>query len=263
MKKRLDTLLVERGIAPSRQKANAFIICGNIIVNGEKVRKPAARVDDDSIIDYQLLNKGYVSRGGIKLEGALEDFQIDVNGKFCLDIGASTGGFTDCLLQNGARRVIALDVGKNQINYRLRSDFRVTVVEGFNARYIDQYKPHEQIDIVTIDVSFISLRLIVIPLLKVIDDTATVIPLIKPQFELRRPYRGFRGVVFDPARHIDILKDLNTFFSSNGYDVCQYTKSRLCGPKGNVEYFAFLRVRSKDSEGNCKNLEKEIEHLVH
>ncbi|UCB47225.1 MAG: TlyA family RNA methyltransferase [Spirochaetota bacterium] len=263
MKKRLDTLLVERGIASSKQKANAFITCGNIIVNGEKVRKPATRVNDDSIIDYHQTNEGYVSRGGIKLEGALKDFQIDVSGAYCLDIGASTGGFTDCLLQSGAREVIALDVGKNQIDYRLRSDSRVSVVEGFNARFIDQFKPCRQIDIVTIDVSFISLRLIVTPLLKIVSDDTIIIALIKPQFELEKPYKGFKGVVHDPALHIEILKGLNEFFFLNGYNVAGYTKSKIRGPKGNIEYFALMRVKSEDSEDNSKILNKEIEQLVH
>jgi 23S rRNA (cytidine1920-2'-O)/16S rRNA (cytidine1409-2'-O)-methyltransferase len=263
MKKRLDSLLVERGIAGSRQKANAYIVCGNIFVNGEKVRKPAARVDNDVHIDYRLTNKGYVGRGGIKLEGALEDFHVDVIGAFCLDIGASTGGFTDCLLQRGARRVVALDVGKNQIDYRIRCDSRVSVVEGFNARFIDRYITNEHIDIVTIDVSFISLRLIVAPLLKIIGEDTTVIPLIKPQFELGRPYRGFKGVVDDPVLHIDILKGLNKFFFSLGYKVVQYTRSKIQGPKGNVEYFALLRVEPEERERNLKGLEHEIEKLVH
>jgi 23S rRNA (cytidine1920-2'-O)/16S rRNA (cytidine1409-2'-O)-methyltransferase len=263
MKKRLDSLLVERGIAGSRQKANAFIICGNILVNGEKIRKPAARVNDDVHIDYHLINKGYVGRGGIKLEGALEDFHVDVMDAFCLDIGASTGGFTDCLIKRGARRVVALDVGKNQIDYRIRRDSRVSVVEGFNARFIDRYITNEHIDIVTIDVSFISLRLIVAPLLKIIDEATTVIPLIKPQFELGKPYRGFKGVVDDPILHINIIKGLNEFFFSVGYNVVKYTKSKIQGPKGNVEYFALLRVESEEQEKNTGKLEHEIEKLVY
>ncbi len=240
-KERLDKLIVNRNIIHNRERARAYILGGNITVNGEKVLKPAALVDNNSDIRVCLQNKGYVSRGGIKLEGALEDLKIDVCDSYCLDIGVSTGGFTDCLLKRGAKKVVAVDVGKNQIDYSLRSDPRIIVIEGFNARYIDRLKLEQPPDIVTIDVSFISIRLILKPLGFVIDNRTRVISLIKPQFELEKPHKGFRGVIKDRGVHLDILNDLNVFFFTTGYSVDGYTFSKIKGPKGNIEYFACLR----------------------
>jgi 23S rRNA (cytidine1920-2'-O)/16S rRNA (cytidine1409-2'-O)-methyltransferase len=240
-KERLDKLIVDRNIIHTRERARAYILGGNITVNGEKVLKPAALVDNNSDIRVCLPNKGYVSRGGIKLEGALEDLKIDVRDSYCLDIGASTGGFTDCLLKRGAKKVVAVDVGKNQIDYGLRSDPRIIIIEGFNARYIDRLKLERPPDIVTIDVSFISIRLILKPLGFVIDKKTKVITLIKPQFELEKSHKGFRGVIKERELHLDILNDLNAFFFIAGYSVDGYTFSKIKGPKGNIEYFAYLR----------------------
>ncbi len=267
MKKRLDSLVVERKITVTRERAKAYIIGGNITVDGETVRKPAAMVSEDSKLRLALTNEGYVSRGGLKLEGALKDFNIAVTGAYCIDIGASTGGFTHCLLRHGAQRVTALDVGKNLLDYSLRNDPRVTVVERFNARHIDRLYTgpsslDERIDIVTIDVSFISLRLILPPLLDIIDESVTVLTLIKPQFEIERPYKGFRGVVRDPEIHIRILKGLNSFFYSTGYTVFCYTASGLRGPKGNIEFFASLKKSSPGSTAEGKLMEETIEDVV-
>jgi 23S rRNA (cytidine1920-2'-O)/16S rRNA (cytidine1409-2'-O)-methyltransferase len=272
MKKRLDTLLVEKGIAQSRERAKAYIVAGSITVNGETVRKPAVMVDELSCINLVRANDGYVSRGGIKLEGALVDFGIDVNGKRCLDVGASTGGFTHCLLEHGARSVLALDIGKNLIDYRLRNDRRVTVVEKFNARNLDRlgiekYGSGGPFDIVTIDVSFISLRLVLPPLLTIITTAATALALIKPQFELKKPYRGFKGVVRDPKVHLEVLQDMNYFIFKTGYTAVGYTVSRLRGPKGNVEFFACIRkaadcgLRSRGLQTDGY-MEAQIEALV-
>jgi 23S rRNA (cytidine1920-2'-O)/16S rRNA (cytidine1409-2'-O)-methyltransferase len=267
MKKRLDSLVVERRITESREKAKAYIIGGNITVNGDTVRKPAALVHEDSRVELALVNEGYVSRGGIKLEGALKHFNIDVEGTCCLDLGASTGGFTDCLLRYGARNITAVDVGKNLIHYRLKNDSRVIVVERFNARYIDRLYDRKccrsgHIDIVTIDVSFISLRLILSPLLQIIDESATVVALIKPQFEIDRPYRGFRGVISNPETHISILNGLNDFFFSHGYEVIGYTVSKLRGPKGNVEFFTCLKKAQPCGASKRKLMGKAIRELV-
>ncbi len=262
MKKRLDKLILEKKILKTRERAKAYIICGNITVDGEKIRKPAALVSENSDIRVHLSNKGYVSRGGIKLEGALEHFNIDVKGAFCLDIGASTGGFTDCLIKKGARHVIALDVGKNQIDYKLRTDARVTLIERYNARYIDHLNLEDHLDIVTIDVSFISLKPIVKPLLHIIDESANVFALIKPQFELERPYRGFRGVVNDRSLHIRIIQNLNDYFFTVGYIVKGYIRSPLRGPKGNIEYFAFLKKRDNDFENQVATWNRVIEEVV-
>jgi 23S rRNA (cytidine1920-2'-O)/16S rRNA (cytidine1409-2'-O)-methyltransferase len=168
MKERLDKLITDKNIIESREKAKALIIAGHIFVEGERITKPGARVEITADIQVRVSNRGYVSRGGVKLEGALKDFSLVVNGAYCLDIGASTGGFTDCLLRKGACHVIALDVGKNQLDYRLRTDSHVTVVEKFNARFIDTFDFERVPDIVSIDVSFISIECIVRPLRKVI-----------------------------------------------------------------------------------------------
>jgi 23S rRNA (cytidine1920-2'-O)/16S rRNA (cytidine1409-2'-O)-methyltransferase len=267
MKKRLDSLVVERGITSSRERAKAYIIGGNITVNGDTVIRPAAMVREDSKLELALLNDGYVSRGGVKLEGALKDFNIDVKGANCLDIGSSTGGFTDCLLRYGAGHVTALDVGKNLIDYRLRNDPRVTVVEKFNARHIDQLyagsvSPQRRINIVTIDVSFISLKLILQPLLTIIDDAVKVVALIKPQFEIEQPYRGFKGVVRDPEVHISVLNGLNDFFFTSGYEVVGYSVSKLVGQKGNIEFFTYLEKTSPGGAASRKHSAGSIEKLV-
>jgi 23S rRNA (cytidine1920-2'-O)/16S rRNA (cytidine1409-2'-O)-methyltransferase len=259
MKERLDKLLVDRNITQSREKARAYIISGTITVDGEKVMKPSTLVELTADIQLKLRRSGYVSRGGLKLEGALEDFHIDVSGVFCLDIGASTGGFTDCLLRHGALEVIALDVGKNQIDYRLRKDPRVIVVEKFNARFIDNLKLDRIPGIVTVDVSFISLRLILPPLHAILDERSKLIALIKPQFELEKPYRRFSGVVIEKSLHQKILSKLDDFFHAAGYGVLGYTFSRIRGPKGNIEFFVYLRCGSVEPARKDGN---EIERVV-
>ena len=257
MKERLDKLLVEKELFTSREKARSYIIGGHITVDGETVIKPSALIPRVANIRIHLPNEGYVSRGGLKLKGALVDLQIDVSGAYCLDIGASTGGFTDCLLKKGAKYVIALDVGKNQIDYRLRKDPRVKVIEKFNARFIDTLETTVPFGIVTIDVSFISVKKILKPLIQLIDETVQIIVLIKPQFELNRPYKGFRGVVKDRDIHKQILQDLNCFFFQAGYTIKGYTFSHIKGPKGNIEYFVCLgkKDREKESEKCIDNIE--------
>jgi 23S rRNA (cytidine1920-2'-O)/16S rRNA (cytidine1409-2'-O)-methyltransferase len=252
MKERLDKLVVQKQILDSREKAKAFIMSGSIEVDGEIITKPSMLVDTAASIRVRNPKDGYVSRGALKLRKALDEFHIDVNGKFCLDIGASTGGFTDCLLRAGAMQVVAVDVGKNQIAYRLRQDPRVKVIEGFNARYIDQLELARIPDIVTIDVSFISLIYILKPLLKIIDNKTDIVGLIKPQFELEKPYRGFRGVVRGIEMHRDILRKMNDAFLSEGYRVYGYTYSPLLGPRGNIEYFVYLKKSENSPEWRDK-----------
>ena len=241
MKERLDKLIVDRKIIKTREKAKAYIIGGNITVDGETVRKPGVMVNQNADIRIHLANRGYVSRGGLKLEGALEDFQVDVIDAHCLDIGASTGGFTDCLLKRGAKQVIALDVGSNQIDYRLRIDPRVIVIEKFNARYIDRLEIESNLDVVTIDVSFISNKHILKSLIHIVNEKSKIIALIKPQFELDKPYKGFKGVITDRNIHLHTLQELHNFFFTAGYKVEGYTFSKIIGPKGNIEYFVYLR----------------------
>jgi 23S rRNA (cytidine1920-2'-O)/16S rRNA (cytidine1409-2'-O)-methyltransferase len=242
MKERLDKLVVGRRLAPSRERAKAFIIAGNISVNGETIRSPSSMVHTDARIDVQRERGGYVSRGGIKLEKAIAEFELVLEGTSCIDIGASTGGFTHCLLSHGAQRVVAVDVGKNQLAYSLRKDPRVEVLEGFNARRIDELAGSDPPDVVTIDVSFISLRLILKPLCRVIDSGTSVIALIKPQFELPKSYPGFRGVVVGRQRHIYILLSLYRDIRKLGYGFSAITHSPIRGPKGNIEYLAHLHA---------------------
>jgi len=241
MKERLDKLVVRRRLLESREKAKAYILAGSISVNGETVRSPSSMVNTDADIDIRVERGGYVSRGGVKLEKALRTFDLDVRGAACIDIGASTGGFTDCLLQHGAFTVLAVDVGRNQIAYALRNDTRVQLVEGFNARYIDRLEVERLPDVVTIDVSFISIRYILKPLRALATSETDVIVLVKPQFELEKPYPGFLGVVEGEERHRSILRLLHVFFLGSGYGVLGYTFSPIRGPKGNIEYFAHLR----------------------
>jgi 23S rRNA (cytidine1920-2'-O)/16S rRNA (cytidine1409-2'-O)-methyltransferase len=244
MKERLDTLIAKRNILNSREKAKAYILAGSVTVDGETVRTPGSLVDVGANIQLRLTKGGYVSRGGIKLERALRDFSIQVKGAHCLDIGASTGGFTDCLLKKGAASVTAVDVGKNQIAYTLRKDPHVRVVERFNARYIDRLELASPPDFVTADVSFISIRLILKPLASIITFKTDIVLLIKPQFEMEKPYKGFKGVVRDGEEHKEILESLHDFFTSEGYRVMKYTSSPLKGPKGNIEFFVHLKGKN-------------------
>jgi 23S rRNA (cytidine1920-2'-O)/16S rRNA (cytidine1409-2'-O)-methyltransferase len=247
VKERLDRLVVDRKLTDSRERAKAFIMAGSVSVNGETVRKPAALIDSSADIGIQKKRGGYVSRGGIKLEKPLVQFGIAVQDKLCIDIGASTGGFTDCLLQHGAQHVIAVDVGRNQLDYVLRRDPRVEVIEGFNAREINRLKLERAADVVTIDVSFISITLIIKPLLSIIHKQTDILCLIKPQFELEKPYTGFKGVVRESEKHRDILDRLHQFMICTGYDVLGATHSPIQGPKGNIEYF--FHVRKGDGIG--------------
>jgi 23S rRNA (cytidine1920-2'-O)/16S rRNA (cytidine1409-2'-O)-methyltransferase len=260
MKDRLDKILVRRNFFNSREKARAYILGGNITVDGVTVRKPAQLVSEEADIRLVRRNGGYVSRGGLKLEGALDDFTLDPLGACCLDIGASTGGFTDCLLKKGARAVIALDVGKNQLAYSLRTDPRVRVVEGFNARWIERLRLDGPLDLVTVDVSFISLTRILGGLGRVIGGDCDVIALIKPQFELEHPYEGFRGVVREPDVHREVIGRLFSFLLSEGYIVMGLTFSKVLGPKGNIEYFVWIRHEAR--EGWTPTAQSGIERVV-
>jgi 23S rRNA (cytidine1920-2'-O)/16S rRNA (cytidine1409-2'-O)-methyltransferase len=261
MKDRLDKILLRRNIFDSREKAQAYILGGDITVDGVTVRKPAQVVSEGADIRIVRRSGGYVSRGGLKLEGALRDFLIDPRGACCLDIGASTGGFTDCLLKKGAQAVVSLDVGKNQLAYSLRRDPRVRVVEGFNARWIERLRLDTPPGLVTVDVSFISLTLILGGLGRLIGEECDVIALVKPQFELERPYSGFRGVVKDAAVHRGILGRLFSFFPTEGYVAKGLTFSKLLGPKGNIEFFVWIR-KGETRGGPTDTAERDIDRVV-
>jgi 23S rRNA (cytidine1920-2'-O)/16S rRNA (cytidine1409-2'-O)-methyltransferase len=251
MKQRLDLIVHQRGLAPSREKARAMIMAGEVQVNGQIIDKPGTQVDNQAELNVQSKPR-FVSRGGEKLAWALDEFQTAVIGKICADVGASTGGFTDCLLQNGAARVYSLDVGYGQLDYKLRQDARVIVMERTNARYVEQLP--EPVNLVVIDASFISLRLL-LPVVKGwLTPHANVITLIKPQFEAGKQDVGKGGVVKDSRIHSRVLTEVLTFAQQQGFAVRGLTTSPLKGPAGNIEFLAWLAWGS--------NLTIEIEPLI-
>lgn len=236
-KERIDVIVFERGLAPSREKARGMIMAGEVLVNGETVDKPGMRVELDAEITVKSKPR-FVSRGGDKLAAALDAFPVEVTGRVCADVGASTGGFTDCLLQSGAAKVYALDVGYGQIAYHLRQDPRVVNMERTNARYVERLP--EPVSLVSVDASFISLKLL-LPVLKAwLADSAVVIPLIKPQFEAGQADVGKGGVVRDPKVHARVLNEVLSFSNEIGFAVRGLIRSPLKGPAGNVEFLAWL-----------------------
>ena len=242
---RIDTLLVERGLAYSRTRAQALVMAGVVLVDEQLVNKPSEKF----AVNANLRLKGdddpalrYASRGGIKLEAALREFQIDVNGLTCLDVGSSTGGFTDCLLRQGTRRVVALDVGHNQIDWRLRSDPRVEVREGINARYLKPEDFDQKFDLVTIDVAFISATKILPAVAPLLTERGRIITLIKPQFEVGKGEVGKGGIVKDPAKHQRVIAEVNSAAEELGLKVSGVIESPIHGADGNVEFLALYRV---------------------
>ncbi|CAN5594888.1 TlyA family rRNA (cytidine-2'-O)-methyltransferase [soil metagenome] len=239
-KLRLDVLLVEKGLSPSREKAQRAIMAGLVSVDGQRAAKAGQTVKDDALIEIRGGDK-YVGRGGLKLEGALDYFQIDPSGRTCLDLGASTGGFTDCLLQRGAARVYAFDVGHGQLDWKLRNDPRVIVREGVNARHL---QPADLPDVATIcvaDVSFISLTLILPAAFALLDPAADMVLLIKPQFELVPSKVGKGGVVRDPAFHQEAVDKIRLFSESTGHRWMGCIPSPITGREGNIEFLAHLK----------------------
>lgn len=243
-KKRLDIALLDKKLAPTRQRAQALILAGRVLVNHVPISKPGIRIQDDDIVDIKGTDMPYVSRGGLKLAEGLTQFQIDAAGYKCMDIGVSTGGFTDCLLQNGAAHVIAVDVGYGQIAWKLRQDPRVTLLERTNIRYLTADKVPFPVDLAVIDVSFISLK-IVLPAIRIfLEPDATVVALIKPQFEVGRNRVGKGGVVKNPALHEEVIQSLSRFFESGGYRVQNVVPSPITGPKGNREFLCHMTIKS-------------------
>ncbi len=236
-KQRLDLLVLARGLAPSREKARGLIMAGEVLVDGAPADKPGMPVRPDADIVVKARPR-YVSRGGDKLAGALAAFPVPVAGATCADVGASTGGFTDCLLQNGAARVYAIDVGYGQIAYSLRTDERVVTLERTNVRYLDTLP--EPVSLVVMDASFISLRLLLPVVQNWLSRSASIIPLIKPQFEAGPHDVGRGGVVRDPTVHRRVLVEVLTFAQSLGLTVNGLIRSPLKGPAGNIEFLAWL-----------------------
>lgn len=238
-KARLDSLLVERGICPSRERAKALILSGSVAVRGETVTKAGALYPPDIELTVRGGENPFVSRGGLKLKAALDAFGIDPAGMVALDVGASTGGFTDCLLQAGAAKVYAVDVGYGQLAWKIRQDPRVVSIERTNIRYFNGVEIKEPVDIAVIDASFISLKLVVPAVLRLIREGALLLALIKPQFEAGRGEVGKKGVVRDPAVQARIVADMEGFFKGLGLDVSGTFESPLTGPEGNREFFIF------------------------
>ena len=240
-KTRLDVLLTEQGLQESRQKAQATIMSGLVFVNGQRVDKPGTAVPNGAKIEIRGNTLKYVSRGGLKLEKAMQTFPLTLTGKICADIGASTGGFTDCMLQNGAKKVYAVDVGYGQLDWKLRNDARVVCMERTNARYLTHEEIPEELDFASVDVSFISLKLIFPALYGLLREGGEIACLIKPQFEAGREKVGKKGVVRDPAVHLEVLEHFLIHAKENHFTVLGITYSPIRGPEGNIEYLGFLR----------------------
>ena len=239
MKIRLDKLLFEKKLAPTRQKAQALIGAGQVLVNNRLADKAGAMVEDSCIIEVKE-SCPFVSRGGYKLEAGLQFFDINPAGLICLDVGASTGGFTDCLLQHGALKVYSVDVGYGQLAWELRQDPRIVVMERTNARYLTKENFAEPIDLAVIDASFISLKLLIPPLLPFFRENISILALIKPQFEVGRGKVGKGGVVRDPALHQEVIDEIIDFCTTLELKSCGVTPSPILGPKGNKEFLVHL-----------------------
>ncbi|MFO7667279.1 MAG: TlyA family RNA methyltransferase [Desulfobacterales bacterium] len=240
-KKRLDIKLVERGIAESRERAKSLIMAGKITVNCEVRDKPGILVSDDDDIVLKDKDIPFVSRGGIKLEAALKSFNIEIDDLVCLDVGASTGGFTDCLLKHGAEKVFAVDVGYGQMAWNLRKDPRVVTIERANIRYLTHEAVSRPVDLVTIDVSFISLKIVVPAVLKFMKTNGSIIALIKPQFEVGKGKVGKGGVVRESIMHDEVVKNLSAFFIETGLKIEGIIPSPVYGSKGNKEFLIYMK----------------------
>ena len=257
MKERLDILLVNNGFAPSREKAKVIIMSGNVFVNGQREDKAGSCFDiEKSKIEVRGTTLKYVSRGGLKLEKAISNFSFSLENKVCMDIGASTGGFTDCMLQNGARKVYSVDVGHGQLDWKLRNDKRVICMEKTNFRYMVPGDIDDVLDFVSVDVSFISLTKILLPARNLLTDNGMMVCLIKPQFEAGRDKVGKKGVVRDKEVHEEVIKKIYAFSSICGFFVLQMDYSPIKGPEGNIEYLIHLQ---KDSSISVDLTEHEAE----
>ncbi|MGN0341330.1 MAG: TlyA family RNA methyltransferase [Roseburia sp.] len=241
MKERLDVLLVQRGLAVSREKAKTMIMEGNVFVDGQREDKAGTNFDNQVKIEIKGSTLKYVSRGGLKLEKAMNHFDISLQDAVCMDIGASTGGFTDCMLQNGAKKVYSVDVGYGQFAWKLRTDPRVVCMEKTNIRYVTPEDIEDVLDFASVDVSFISLTKVLIPARELLRDGGEMVCLIKPQFEAGREKVGKKGVVRDPAVHEEVIERVIEFARENGFRVLNLEYSPIKGPEGNIEYLVHLQ----------------------
>lgn len=257
MKERLDVLLVNGGFAPSREKAKVIIMSGKVFVNGQREDKAGSTFDPEKItIEVKGSTLRYVSRGGLKLEKALKEFPLTVEGKICMDIGASTGGFTDCMLQNGAKKVYSVDVGHGQLDWKLRNDERVVCMEKTNFRYMQPQDIDDVLDFASVDVSFISLTKILLPARRLLSEKGEMVCLIKPQFEAGRDKVGKKGVVREKKVHEEVIRKILVFARQVGFHVLDLAFSPIKGPEGNIEYLIYIR-KNTDMDGEVADL---IEH---
>ena len=252
MKERLDVMLVNRGLAASREKAKAIIMSGIVFVDGQREDKAGSTFDEKVTIEVKGNTLKYVSRGGLKLEKAMKHFDVTLNGKVCMDVGSSTGGFTDCMLQNGAVKVYAVDVGHGQLDWKLRNEERVVCMEKTNIRYVTPNQIEVPPAFVSIDVSFISLTKVLNPVKNLMTDDGEIVCLIKPQFEAGREKVGKKGVVRDKNVHKEVIEMVMDFAKENGFVLCNLDYSPIKGPEGNIEYLLHL---SKDMTRQPGNLD--------
>lgn len=256
-KKRLDVMLFEKGLADSREKARALIMSGKVYVNNQKSDKPGSTYKDDVNIEVRNIGLQFVSRGGLKLDKAIKAFGIDLKGSVAMDIGASTGGFTDCMLQNGASKVYSVDVGYGQLDWKLRNDNRIVNMERTNIRYINKEKVLEKLDFISVDVSFISLCLILPVVKSLMKKGAKAVCLIKPQFEAGKGKVGKNGVIRDPQIHVDVIEKIKDYALESGFKILGLDYSPIKGPRGNIEYLIYLEnsiIGNDISNINIKDL---------
>lgn len=261
-KKRLDAAVFELGVCDSREKAKTLIMAGVVYVNNQKADKPGTTVKDDDVIEVRSNPLKYVSRGGLKLEKAMDTFPITLDGKLCADIGASTGGFTDCMLQNGAKKVYAIDVGYGQLAWKLRTDERVVNMERTNFRYVTHNEIPEELDFCSVDVSFISLSIIVPVMRELMKMGGEAVCLIKPQFEAGKDKVGKKGVVRDKAVHIETVQKTLNMIVSNNMTVLGLTFSPVKGPEGNIEYLVYIK-KTDSGENICGVTAEDIVKASH
>lgn len=247
MSERLDVMLVNKGLAESREKAKAYIMAGIVYVNEQKALKAGDKVKDGDMLEIRGSTLKYVSRGGLKLEKAIDVFNIDLNDRICVDVGASTGGFTDCMLQNGAKKVYCIDVGYGQLAWKLRTDERVVNIERTNVRYLDLELIKDKIDFSSIDVSFISLKLVLGVVYSFLSDDGKVVALIKPQFEAGREEVGKKGVVKDKQVHENVIRNCLNLAKEFGFGILGLDFSPIKGPEGNIEFLMYLSKKETDT----------------
>lgn len=260
MKKRLDLYLFENGFSESREKARIMIMSGLVFVNNEKSDKPGTMIKDSDKIEIRGNKLKFVSRGGLKLEKAINKFKIDLKDKICVDIGASTGGFTDCMLQNGAKKVYAVDVGYGQLAWKLRTDDRVVNLERTNIRYLDKNIIEDEINFISVDVSFISLKLVLPVIKELLKPNETAICLIKPQFEAGKDQVGKKGVIKDKSVHKQVIKDVISFARDKmKFFVCGLDYSPIKGPEGNIEYLMYIKNNDNEYNFNIDEIDKVVD----